>query len=109
MPKKFNHYCYTFLLFVLLLVLSAWNAHAIERIIIDDSHMVGFRLVQDAAYGDIIVPKGGGDIYVLSVPVNESISWNEAVRRVGRNTQTSDDIWLVEDKYLGQAGATETI
>lgn len=55
---------------------------------------------------EIIAPKGG-KIHVVSVPVNESRAWKDAVSVAGPNTGRDWDIWRVGDQYPPMVGATQ--
>ena len=47
---------------------------------------------------DGIVPPEGGVIQILSVPVDESWSWRDAVKAAGPDTGRACDIWKVGDQ-----------
>ena len=52
----------------------------------------------------IIAPKGG-KIHIISVPVDESHVWNDAVGAAGPNTGRDWNIWKVGDQYPPAATA----
>jgi len=55
--------------------------------------------------GGKIMPPPGGNIHIVSVLVDESRPWNEAVRAAGPNTPTDSDVWKVGDQYPVKAKA----
>lgn len=56
-----------------------------------------------------IIPPPGGMIQILSVPVDESRSWKDAVKAAGSNTIRDGDIWKVGDQYSSAAVARPTL
>lgn len=62
--------------------------------------------VQIAATGGIIPPQGGR-VLVVTVPVNKSRPWKDAVITAGPNTGRDADIWKVGDQYPPVAGAAQ--
>lgn len=59
--------------------------------------------VQIIALTGVVAPKDGR-VHVARVPVNESRSWEEAVRAAGPNTGSDWDVWKVGNQYPPQAG-----
>lgn len=52
-----------------------------------------------------IIPPEGGKIIILTVPVNESRPWKDAVKAAGPNTGHDWDIWKMGEQYPPVAGA----
>ncbi len=54
---------------------------------------------------DGIIPPPGGRIQILSVPVDESKPWKDAVKLAGPNTDRDWEIWKVGDQYPSLPGS----
>lgn len=51
-----------------------------------------------------IVPPGGGQVLIVTVPVSESRDWKDAAGVAGPNTSRDSDIWKVGGQYPPVAG-----
>lgn len=60
------------------------------------------------ATNGVMAPKDG-IVQVLTVPVNESRIWDEAIRAAGPDTPKDDHVWKVGNQYLLLAGAVERL
>ena len=93
---------------------SQLDSEVIQRII-DDPTGSGRGFTRFLANGGrvmimstdgIVIPKGG-KVHNISVPVNESRPWKDAVSAAGPNTNCDWDIWKVGDQYPPVIGATQ--
>lgn len=65
--------------------------------------------VQVVHTGGGIIPPKGGNVLVVSIPVDESCSWEDAVSAAGPNTGRDRDIWKMGDQYPPIAGVTNVL
>lgn len=59
----------------------------------------------EIVYTGGIVPPGGGQVLIVTVPVSESRDWKDAAGVAGPNTSRDSDIWKVGGQYPPVAGA----
>ncbi len=61
--------------------------------------------------GEFVLAPQGGTLHFVSVPVDESRPWDEAVRTAGPNTPDEYNVWKVGDQYppQGESGVREII
>lgn len=92
---------------------SQLDSDMIQRAIVEDPNsgreftrfLANCGRVQVASTDGVVRPQDG-KILIVTVPVNESRPWEDAISAAGPNTGRGWDIWKVGDQYPPIAGAT---
>lgn len=68
------------------------------------------RFLQNGGRVEIVTLEGviaptGGKVHVVTVPVDESRPWSDAISAAGPDTDLNSDIWKMGGQYPPQAGA----